>query len=76
MAKRIDGKNRKQPNGAASLKSDKLKLDAHERQTEKNRLREQKHLQLKKNEELKVLEYQVILCVHYILLAFIIFTFL
>lgn len=57
MAKRIESK-KKQLASSINLKADKSKLDAQEREIEKSRLQEELKT-LQKNEELKILEYQV-----------------
>lgn len=53
------GNKRKSQN--SSLKNDKAKLDAQERQTEKAfRLQEEQTIQVQKSHELKILEMQVL----------------
>lgn len=57
MVKKVDNKRRAQN---SSLKIDKAKLDAQERQTEKSiRLREEQVVQAQKKYELNILEMQV-----------------
>lgn len=58
MGKKIENK-KKLASNTATLKADKSKLNAQERQNEKSRLREEQSQKTQKNEELKILEHQV-----------------